>query len=157
MVTSFFVVLHRYLSFHGFSSLSRLGIAPNNWSNARCTKSSFQQVFICPKCIPIEGVMPLFFPSLQSAPCWFQHVHLRCLRHSSSRGSSIVLIMDALNRGLDGDPEYSTFLHCKSLDLCTKLMRLSDVRSWNLKMLMMVFKILGTVPSSSFEFHVLHG
>ena len=86
-----------------------------------------------------------FSPSLQSAPCWFQHVHLRCLRHSSSRGSSIVSIMDALNRGLDGDPEYSTFLHCKSLDLCTKLMRLSDVRSWNLKMLMMVFKILGTV------------
>ena len=74
-----------------------------------------------------------------------QHVHLRCLRHSSSSGSSIVLIMNALNRGLDGDPEYSTFLHCKSLDLCTKLMRLSDVRSWNLKMLMMVFKILGTV------------
>ena len=35
--------------------------------------------------------------------------------------------MDALNRGLDGDPEYSTFLHCKSLDLCTKLMRLEDV------------------------------
>jgi len=86
-----------------------------------------------------------FFPSLQSAPWWFQHVHLRCLRHSSSNGSSIVSIMDALNRGLDGDPEYSTFLHCKSLDLCTKLMRLSDVRSWNLKMLMMVFKILGTV------------
>ena len=54
-----------------------------------------------------------FFPSLQSAPCWFQNVHLRCLRHSSSSGSSIVLIMDALNRGLDGDPEYSTFLHCK--------------------------------------------
>jgi len=70
-----------------------------------------------------------FSMSQQSAPCWFQHVHLRCLRHSSSRGSSIVSIMDALNRGLDGDPEYSTFLHCKSLDLCTKLMRLSDVRS----------------------------
>ena len=32
-----------------------------------------------------------------------------------------------------------------NLDLCTKLMRLSVVRSWNLKMLMMVFKILGTV------------
>ena len=51
-----------------------------------------------------------FSPSLQSAPCWFQHVHLRCLKHSSSHGSSIVLIMDVLNRGLDGDPEYSTFL-----------------------------------------------
>ena len=86
-----------------------------------------------------------FSPSLQSVPCWFQHMHLRCLRHSSTRGSSIVSIMDALNRGLDGDPKYSTFLHCKSLDLCTKLLRLSDVRSWNLKMLMMVFKILGTV------------
>ena len=60
MVTSFFVVLCRYLSFHRFSSLSRLGIVPNNWSNARCTKSSFQQVFIYPKRIPIEGVMPLF-------------------------------------------------------------------------------------------------
>ena len=83
-------------------------------------------------------------PSLQSAPCWF-HVHLWCLRHSSSRGSSIVSIMDALNWELDGDPKYSTFLHCKSLDLCTKLTSLSDVRSWNLKMLMMVFKILGTV------------
>ena len=60
IVTSFFVVLRHYLSFHGFSSLSRLGVAPTNWSNARCTKSSFQQVFICPKRIPIEGVMPLF-------------------------------------------------------------------------------------------------
>ena len=60
MVTSFFVVLRRYLSFHGFSSLSRLGVAPTNWSNARCTKFSFQQVFICPKRIPIKGVMPLF-------------------------------------------------------------------------------------------------
>ena len=60
MVTSFFVVLRRYLSFHRFSSLSRLGIVPNNWSNARCTKSSFQQVFICPKFIPFEGFKPLF-------------------------------------------------------------------------------------------------
>ena len=41
-------------------SLSRLGIALKNWSNARCTKYSFQQVFICPKHIPIKGVMPLF-------------------------------------------------------------------------------------------------
>ena len=40
--------------------LSRLRIAPNNWSNARCTKSYFQQVFISPKHIPIEGVMPPF-------------------------------------------------------------------------------------------------
>ena len=39
---------------------SRLGVVPTNWSNARCTKSSFQQVFIWPKRIPIEGVMPLF-------------------------------------------------------------------------------------------------
>ena len=107
--------------------------------NLLSNKSSFAQ-----NAFQLRELCP-FFPSLQSAPCWFQHVHLRCLRHSSSRGSSIVSIMDALNWGLDGDPEYSTFLHCKSLDLCTKLMRLSDVRSWNLKMLMMVFKILGTV------------
>src|SRR6185436_15399954 len=128
MVTSFFVVLRRYLSFHGFSSLSRLGIAPKNWSNARCTKSSFQQVFICPKRIPIEGVMPLF-PVTAICPVLISARASRCLRHTSSRGSSIVSIMDALNRGLDGDPEYSTLLHCKSLDLCTKLMRFSDVRS----------------------------
>ena len=54
------VVLRRYLSFHGFSSLSRMGMVPNNWSNVRWTKSSFQQVFICQKRIPIEGVMLLF-------------------------------------------------------------------------------------------------
>ena len=86
-------------------------------------KSSFAQ-----NAFQLRELCP-FFPSLQSAPCRFQHVHLRYLGHSSSRGSSIISIMDALNRGLDGDPEYSTFLHCKPLDLCTKLMRLSDVRS----------------------------
>ena len=106
--------------------------------NLLSNKSLFSQ-----NTFQLRELCPLF-PSLQSAPCWFQHVHLRCLRHRSSHGSSIVSIMDALNRGLDGDPEYSTFLYCKSLDLCTKLMRLSDVRSWNLKM-MMVIKILGTV------------
>ena len=60
VIISFFVVLRRYLSFHGFSSLDRLEIAPTNSSNARCTKFPFQQVFICPKRIPIEGVMPIF-------------------------------------------------------------------------------------------------
>ena len=109
--------------------------AQNHLSN----KSSFAQ-----NAFQLRELGP-FCPSLQSAPCWFQHVHLRCLRHSSSHGSLIVSIIDALNQGLDGDPKYSTFLYCKSLDLCTKLMRLSDVRSWNLMMLMMVFKILGSV------------
>ena len=141
--------------FHGFSSLSRLGIVPNNWSNARCTKSSFQQVFICPKRIPIEGVMPLFFSSLQSAPSWFQHVHLWCLRHSSSRGSSIVSIMGALNRGLDGDPEYSTFLHCKSWTCAQNWWGLatSVLETWR----WWCSKFWAQFPFSSFEFHVLHG
>jgi hypothetical protein len=100
--------------------------------------------------------MPFSSLSLQSAMCWFQHVHLRCLWHSSSHGSSIVSIMDALDRGLDGDLEYSTFLHCKSLDLCTKLSRLatSVLETWRC---WWCSKLRARFPSSSFEFHVLHG
>jgi hypothetical protein len=100
--------------------------------------------------------MPLFSPSLQSAMCWYQHVHLRCLWHSSSRVSSIVSIMDALDQGLDGDPEYSTFLHCKSLVLRTKLTRLvtSVLEIWRC---WWCSKFRAWFPSSSFEFHILHG
>ena len=123
----------------------QIGSCTNQLIQCKVHEIFFPTSLHLPKTHSNWGSYAPFSPSLQSALCWFQHVHLRCLRHSSSRGSSIVSIMDALNRGLDGDPEYSTFLHCKSLDLCTKLMRLSDVRSWNLKMLMMVFKILGTV------------
>ena len=123
----------------------QIGSCTNQLIQCKVHEIFFPTSLHLPKTHSNWGSYAPFSPSLQSALCWFQHVHLRCLRHSSSRGSSIVSIMDALNRGLDGDPEYSTFLHCKSLDLCTKLMRLSDVCSWNLKMLMMVIKILGTV------------
>ena len=96
-------------------------------------------------------------PSLQSTPCWFQHVHLRCLRHSSSRGSSIVSIMDALNRGLDEDPEYSTFLHCKSWTCAQNWWGLatSVLETW--RCWWWCSKFWAQFPSSSFEFHVLHG
>ena len=123
----------------------QIGSCTNQLIQCKVHEIFFPTSLHLPKTHSNWGSYAPFSPLLQSASCWFQHVHLRCLRHSSSRGFSIVSIMDALNRGLDGDPEYSTFLHCKSLDLCTKLMRLSDLRSWNLKMLMMVFKILGTV------------
>ena len=145
MVTSFFVVLRRYLSFHGFSFLSRLGIAPNNWSNARCTKSPFQQVFICPKRIPIEGVMPLFprhynLPRADFSTCisdvWdiAPPVGLQLYR-SWMRWTED--LMEILNIQLSCIVNLWT--------CAQKLMGLSDVRSWKLKMLMMVFKILGTV------------
>ena len=156
IVTSFFVVLHRYLSFQGFSSI-QIGSCANQLIQCKVheiffsNKSSFAQ-----NAFQLRELCP-FSPSLQTAPFWFQHVHLRCLRHSSSRGSPIVSIMDALNRGLDGDPEYSTFLHCKSWTcaqnwwgLATSVLETWICWWW-------CSKFWAQFLSSSFEFHVLHG
>ena len=92
----------------------QIGSCANKLIQCKVHEIFFPTSLHLPKTHSNWGSYAPFSPLLQSASCWFQHVHLRCLRHSSSRGFSIVSIMDALNRGLDGDPEYSTFLHCKS-------------------------------------------
>jgi len=157
MVTSFFVVLRRYLSFHGFSSLSRLGIASNNWSNARCMKSSFQQVFICPKRIPIEGVMPLFpyhcnLPRADFSTCisdvWdiAPPVGLQLYR-SWMRWTED--LMEILNIKLSCIVNLWTCAQ-NWWGLATSV--LETWRCW-----WWCSKFWARFPSSSFEFHVLHG
>ena len=91
----------------------QIGSCTNQLIQCKVHEIFFPTSLHLPKTHSNWGSYAPFSPLLQSASCWFQHAHLRCLRHSSSRGFLIVSIMDALNRGLDGDPEYSTFLHCK--------------------------------------------
>jgi len=157
MVTSFFVVLRRYLSFHRFSSLSRLGIVPNNWSNARCTKSSFQQVFICPKRNPIERVMPIFprhcnLPRADFSTCisdvWdiAPPVGLQLYR-SWMRWTKD--LMEILNIQLSC---IVNLWNCAQNWWCLATSVLETWRCW-----WCCSKLWARFPSSSFEFHVLHG
>ena len=143
--------------FHEFFSLSRLGVAPTNWSKARCTKTSFQQVFIYPKCIPIEGVMSLFprycnLPRADFSTCisdvWdiAPPVGLQLYR-SWMRWTED--LMEILNIQLSCIVNLWTCAQ-NWWGLATSV--LETWRCW-----WWCSKFWAQFPSSSFEFHVLHG
>jgi len=111
---------HCCLFFTHFSSAHRTEHVPNLCSIEKCLKFPFQQVVIHPKLISNERVMSVLLWRSILPRADFRTRNSQWFHHNSLLRSSKIAILDLLERRLHGASEYSIFLYCTSLNMCTK-------------------------------------
>jgi hypothetical protein len=112
-----------YSSSTSFYSTSRTEYVRNHSSIAKCFKLSFQRVVIHPDRTPNKRVTPFLL-------CWCKLSHADFRMCDAQRFgcnflhvSPIMLILDALERRLNGALEYPISPLCTSLNMCLILMK----------------------------------
>ena len=116
---SLLVALRWCLHSTNFSLISRTESVPKIYSISKCTKFPFQQVFNCPNRTPNKRVTSVLLRRWNLS--WnFRTRNAQCFLHNSLHGSSISLVLDALEWQLDGASEYLIFF------ICTPLNKLSN-------------------------------
>jgi hypothetical protein len=112
---SFFITLPCCLHSINFYLMSRTESIPKVYSIAQFRKFPFQQVFICRKWTPDKRVTFVLLRRWNLS--WnFRTCNAQCFLHNSLHGSSISLVLDALELKLHGASEYLIFFICTLLN-----------------------------------------